>query len=226
VKAEKTGAGRMVTTYTVKDLGREKLQNLDTRHAMVTMEIQTSGCLGVSQSSIQYEVWVAPKSVKPCAEQFSPSRVVAGANGCSITYEAKGDVAAMQEAMSGMVVQQKFYTGDKVTMTQELRDFSEAALDASLFTVPADYKQVTQAELDQARADAMRKAMMRFTSSQAGSGAATDGTTKADDGASDTGVAGEVADTVKDATNDAANDGKNQVKEEIRKKIKLPKIHF
>jgi hypothetical protein len=222
-KAEKNGEGKMVTTYTVKDLGREKLQNLDTRHAMVTMDIETSGCLGVSRNTIRYEVWVAPKSVKPCPEQFAPSRVVAGANGCSITYEAKGDVAAMQQAMSGMAVQQKFYTGDKVTMTQELREFSEAALDPSLFTIPADYKQVTPAELDKARADAMQKAMLRGVNTQAAAGNGAETKAGAD---SSSGVAGEVADTMKDATNDAANDSKNQVKDEIRKKIKLPKIRF
>ncbi len=234
VKAEKTGAGKMTTTFTVQDLGMEKLQNLDTRHAMVTTRVQTSGCLGTADTTFRFEVWVAPKKIAVCPERFAPSRVVAGVDGgCSITYEVKGDAAGMQKAMSGMIVQQKFYMDDKVSMVQELRDYSEAALDASLFAVPADYKKVSKAEYDKAKAAAMQKAMMRGITSGA-QNAATASKADADPNASAKNpssgggktVGDEVADTVGDAANDAVNDAKNQTKDEIRKKIKLPRIRF
>jgi len=232
-KAPATGPGKMVSTFTVKDLGTEKLQNLETRHSLVTTRIQTSGCLGESDSTFKYEVWTAPKSIKACPERYAATRTVAGPNGCSITYEVKGDAAAMQKAMAGMIVQQKFYMNDKVSMVQELRDWSEAALDASLFTVPADFKKVTQAEYDKAKADAMQKAMLRGITPPAGQAkAAEDASAEAGSPGKKGGntLADEVADTVNDAANEAANDAKNdakeQVKDEVRKKIKLPKIRF
>jgi hypothetical protein len=227
-KTEKTGEGKLITTFSVQDLGTEKLQNLDTRHSLVTVRTQTSGCLGAADATVKFEVWVAPKQITPCPARYAPSRVVAGPNGCSITYEVKGDTKGMEKAMGGMVVQQKFYIDDKASMTQELRDYSEAALDAALFTVPADYKKVTQAEYDKAKAEAMRKAMMGgLKTGLPGAGQDTaqgDKKSGADKAAG--AVADEVNDAVNDATNDAANDTKNQAREELRKKIRLPKIKF
>lgn len=222
-KTSKSGSGKVITTYSVTDMGVEKLQNLDTRHSMVSTRIQTSGCLGDSDNTFKYEVWTAPKDIKHCPEQYAASRTVAGADGCSITYEVKGDAAAMQKAMSGMVVQQKFYMGDKVSMTQELREWSEAALDPALFTVPSDYKKVTEAEYDKAKADAMQRGMMRGVQATAPQ---TDGDADANSSSDGKSVGDEVADTVNDAAQDAGNDAKDQVKEGIRNKIKLPRIKF
>lgn len=222
VKSEKSGSGKMVTTFTVQDLGKEKLQNLDTRHSMVTTRVQTSGCLGDSDNTFKFEVWTAPKNIQHCPEQYAPVRTVAGANGCTITYEAKGDTAAMQKAMDGMIVQQKFYMGDKVSMVQELREWSEAALDASLFTVPADYKMVTKEEYDKAKASAMQKGMMQGIKMPAPQ--ADEDDSKSSSGGKT--VGDEVGDTVNDAVKDAGEDAKNQVKDNIRNKIKLPRIKF
>lgn len=223
-KEPKAGSGKMVTTFSVQDLGTEKLQDLDTRHSMITTRIQTSGCLGDADNTFKYEVWTAPKKIQHCPAQYAPTRTVAGPNGCSITYEAKGDTAAMEKAMGGMVVQQKFYLDGKTSMVRELREWSEAALDPALFAVPAGYKQVSRPEYDKAKADAMKSGMMRgVTATSPQPDGDNDGGNSSSGGNT---VADEVAGTVSDAAKDAGDDAKNQVKDEIRKKIKLPRIKF
>ncbi len=165
-KAAPGGAtGKVILTYTVQDMGSEKLLNLDTRHVMVTMRTQSSGCAGNSDTTMKMEVWTAPIKVLNCPERFA-SHEASGDTGdgggeCKIVTETKGDVDKIKDVFSGMIVQQKFYQGDKVTMVQSLREHSLAALDPALFAVPADFRKVTEAEFAKAQQEAMQKNMMR-----------------------------------------------------------------
>ena len=157
------GKGTQTTTFTTQDLGVEKITDLDTHHWMLTMRSQTSGCLGDTDSTTKMEVWVSDiKAGLDCPEQFAASRTIPNPSNenCQITYEMKGDMEAMRKIFTGMIVREKIYNGDKVAVVQDLRDYSQAALDDALFSVPADYKQVSSKDFDKAEQDALMKSMM------------------------------------------------------------------
>lgn len=153
------GTGHETVTLTVHDMGTEKIGDLTTHHSMITMETQTSGCLGDSDRTMKMEVWTADIPTFVCPAQYEASRTVDNGNGCHVTYDMKGDVDAMKAAMSGMIVQQKIYNGDQVMMTSTLKTYSQKDLDQALFEVPPDYKEVTQQEFQQQR---MQEMMKRF----------------------------------------------------------------
>ena len=157
----KPGIGHIIMTFNVQDLGTEKVADIDARHYKMTIRSQTSGCIGTADTTIMLENWVAPiKGALNCPERFSPARSYTNGNGCQITTEMKGDFSAMRDAYAGMPVRTKFYQGDKLFMTTDMRDYSTAALDDALFTTPDDYKQVSDAEFSKAESDAMMKNMM------------------------------------------------------------------
>lgn len=249
----KPGVGHVDMTFAVQDLGTEKVADLDTHHYKVSIHMQTSGCLGAGDSTMVMEEWLADvNGGLNCPERYAESRMVPNANGCQITYDMKGDWQKMRDMQGGMVVRQKIYNGDKVIMTSDMRAYSEAALDDSLFVVPADYKEVSQKDFDKAEADAMRKNMMggmgnMFKSPDGGDAANPNG-----DNANNTGndanppssnagdAANNAVDKAGDAANNAANnagdaannatnnasDAADKAKEQVKKKIRLPHLPF
>jgi hypothetical protein len=157
---KKPDTGHVISTYTIQDLGTEKVNNIDTRHFMVTMRIQRSGCAGKGDSTMKMETWVAPGALGglDCDERVPSAipRTLPNEKGCQITFETKGDTALLGNVFRGIVVRQRMFNGDKVAMTQEVKDIVSDPLSVALFTPPADYRQVTAAEY----AEAKRKAMM------------------------------------------------------------------
>ena len=159
------GTGQVITTINAQDLGYEVISNLKTHHTMMTMRIQTSGCSGNNDSTMKMELWTAPIQTYSCPEQFAASREVGsspggGGGGCKVTYVMHGDILAMRNAYSGMMVQMKMYTGDKVTVQQNLVDYSQATLDPGLFQVPSDYTKVSDEEFSKAQSKAMMRGLM------------------------------------------------------------------
>lgn len=155
------GVGHVTMTFTVQDLGPDKVADIDAHHYKISIRNQTSGCLGDHDTTFLMEEWIAPiKAGLNCPERFAPTRTVPNENGCQITYDMKGDFAQMRDLSGGMPVRTRFYEGDKAIMTSELRDYSTAALDDSLFAPPADFKEVSEADFNQEQSDAMRKGMM------------------------------------------------------------------
>lgn len=148
-----TGKGEMISTYTVKDMGKEKIANLDAHHWMVSTHQKGSGCVGTVDTTMKSEVWVAPVQTLNCPE----SGAYAQPN-CKVTMVEKGDVKLMRAAYRGMIVKMITYMGEQKVSEQEFVDYSTAALADSLFAVPADYKKVTQAEFQQQQQQKMMKA--------------------------------------------------------------------
>ena len=167
------GEGKVVSTFTVQDMGKEKIGELMTRHSMLTTRTQTSGCIGASDTTSKMEMWTADIKTFYCPERYASGHTAPNENGCKITYETKGDTDALKDIYGGMIVQQKMYQDDKVMLTQKLKDYSEKELDAALFEAPAGFKEVTAKEF----ADAEQKAMLdglRNLGKEAGDGAAED----------------------------------------------------
>jgi hypothetical protein len=222
---DKPGVGHVTMTFTTQDLGTEKVADLDAQHYKISLRTQTTGCLGDGDRTMQFEEWVAPvKGGMSCPERYSASRMVPNTNGCQITYDMKGDWDKMRDMQSGMVVRQKIYNGDKVIATTDLRDYSLAALDDSLFTVPTDFKEVSETDFDKAEQDAMMKHMTGGTGQAAtdpASSTAADAAGAAKDAANN--AAGSAADTANGTATGTVDSAADKVKNKIPK-IKLP--HF
>lgn len=152
------GTGQTVITYTVQDLGYEKIGELNTHHSMITMQMQSSGCAGKSDQTFKNEVWTAKIPAFSCPERQAPTRTVEE-HGCNITYETHGDTARMASAMAGVPVRLKVYNGDEVVTTQDLADYSTAPLSEALFDVPSDFKKVSETEFAQAEKEKMMRSM-------------------------------------------------------------------
>ena len=160
----KPGVGTVTTTLTAQDLGRESVAGRDAHHFKLTMRMQSEGCIGKDDSKFAMEYWIAPlKGGLVCPERYAPTRMITNDRGCKITYAVKGDLSTFKEIGAGMIVRMIMYgdgKGAKPIAEQELRDYSTALLDASLFAPSADYKEVTAAEFEKQQSDAMRKSMM------------------------------------------------------------------
>lgn len=158
---EKTG--KIISTYSVKDLGEERILDLKTRHYLATTSLDFSGCVGDKDMETKVEVWVSDiKDATPCAQTFDHAVAYSAfAEGdCKITFEQKGDVEAYGKIYSGIILRQKTYMGDKLLMTQEVTNLSQAKLNAELFAIPADYKKVTPEDFQTQQSAAMMRAMM------------------------------------------------------------------
>jgi hypothetical protein len=166
------GAGKIISTVSVKDLGAETLNGYKTRHYRIVQRIQTSGCAGNTDTTLQQEVWVAPTISlgDGCPEMSSSSSVSAGFSkpGCKCAFVQQGDVAAYTEAMKGLRVRTIMFDGvgekAKPTMTMDVKNVSQAKLEDTLFAIPSDYKEVSAEEF----AAAQQKAMMNALTQQKG----------------------------------------------------------
>lgn len=163
--AGKPTTGKLVMTYSIKELGEETLINFKTRRYLIETQTQSSGCVGEGTAKFKQEIWVSDvRDANPCP-QTDPHSASAIAqemsrDGCKVEVEAKGDFKRYAEIMSGLILRQKTYDGDKSLMTMEVTSLSQAKLDDELFTVPTDYKKVSTTELQKAQSEAMVKAMM------------------------------------------------------------------
>jgi hypothetical protein len=223
--AGKPATGKVVMTVSVKNLGEETVAGRKARHYMISTRYQMSGCASDSDMNSKMEIWVADYQLPDfnCGDKPGDWRsYVRASDGCSITSEQKGDVAAWQAVYKGLIVKMKMFdeAGTKEVMTQEMTSLSEAKLDDVPFTVPADFKQVSAKEYDDARQQSMMKAMTASSGGATNSGASNGGVSKAgvveDD---DTGAQTiDASDNEADGDNAAEQVAKDAVKNKVTKK--------
>jgi len=163
--------GKIVSTVTAEDLGEDTVAEVKTRHWMLTMQNEMSGCAGNGTRTMKMEAWTANFDEPlfcPDAELSNPVRDYqrrANPNPqCKITFEMRGEgMEAYGKIFRGLVLRLKMYAdaaSDKPVMTQEVTMLTRAKQDDALFAAPADYKQVTPEEFEQMRAQAMMRQMM------------------------------------------------------------------
>lgn len=160
--ANKPATGKMVMTYAIKDLGEETILNFKARHYLIETEMTSSGCAGNGTTKLKQEIWVSDvRDANPCPNDNSNTSIseAMSRRDCKIEVETKGDYDKYRDIYKGLILRQIMYNGDKPMMTMEVTSLSQAKLGDELFTVPADFKKVTPAELQKAQSDAMMKAM-------------------------------------------------------------------
>lgn len=156
------GTGKITTTLTIKDLGREKVGQFDTEHYVITMQIESSGCAGSANNEIKSEIWVAPKAhTFYCPEMCKPEHVAEN-DGCKVTYVMKGDLTRFAAIQQGLVVKRVCVLdgGSKMTMLVTAYE-DNVTLDESTFNVPAGYNKVSPEEFESAVMNAMMQQMRR-----------------------------------------------------------------
>ncbi|MBV9865033.1 MAG: hypothetical protein JO316_06760 [Abitibacteriaceae bacterium] len=172
------GTGKMIMTSSVKDLGEETIADVKTEHYLITMRMQSSGCAGNGDTSFKEEIWVGPDLTTELncdVAQVDPAVMShVRASNCKMSFEYHGDTDAYRKIMSGIIMRMKMYMGDtdKPSMVQEVSSLSRAKLEDSLFAVPADYKQVSEKEFQDAQSRAMMQAMMEQAKKGAGNNGA------------------------------------------------------
>jgi hypothetical protein len=252
---ETPGTGTVDSTFAAQDLGKETVNGFNTHHYILTIHTKSTGCAGNSDSTMKMEMWVAPGSLGrlDCPKRFQSSDAVGAApdedSPCKITTHLNGDMSSMRDMFAHLIVKQIIYKDDKPMMTIQVKNYSTDTLDPSLFSVPADFKKVSQQEYSQAESHAMMQQFRSGGMPGGGNAAAPNGGNAApshDGGAGVTmdgdGNGASVTATTPDGGAASVTvtppDGNNaggvtvtppatpDPAEEIKKKIKIPKFHF
>jgi hypothetical protein len=161
----KPGKGTSVTDVSVQDLGKETINNIETRHYSVKMKNTSTGCAGNGTNETVMEMWVADiRMPAPCQQVDYKTGISAALRqdaSCEITSEIKGDTAMLQKVYEGFVMRMKMGgVGGAPGFVKEVTMFSQAELDDAPFTVPTDWKKVSEKQLQDAKQKAMMKKMM------------------------------------------------------------------
>jgi hypothetical protein len=161
----KAGRGTSVTEVLVQDLGKETINTIETRHYSVKMKNTATGCAGNGTTESTMEMWVADIRMPALCQQVDYKTGLSAAlrqdASCDITSEIKGDTTALQKVYDGFVMRMKMGgVGGAPGFLKEVTMLSQAELDETPFTIPADWKKVSEKQLQDAKQKAMMKKMM------------------------------------------------------------------
>jgi hypothetical protein len=163
---ETPGTGTEDITYSVQMLDPEKVAGLDTTHYMLSIEMKETGCPGNSDNTIKMEIWTANiQTASYCPPGSAPSTPSSSApsapNPCKVTMSMHGDLTKLGSIFGNMPVREKIYLDKSGKFMEiDMREYSLAPLDDSVFQAPADFKQETQEQYQKDEQSAM---MQHFT---------------------------------------------------------------
>jgi len=174
---EKSGVvvagGKVTTTLTIKDTGeRKQMFGFTARHLIITMETASSpDACNKTNTKMQTDGWyIDAEFVLDCDYGVqgyrNPSKITGG---CQDKYEMK----TVGTAKRGYPVYEKMTMFDEsgkesYSMVTEVVELSKATLEASLFDVPADYREVSDASQMYARAETTSMSTTSLNSSSTG----------------------------------------------------------
>jgi hypothetical protein len=140
--------GTITTTYTVKDTGeRKQMFGYQARHLIITMESASSpdACTPYSNKMVMDGWYIDAEFALDCNLNFNFRGYGADkSGGCEDKHVSK----QIGTAKRGYPVYEKMTMFDKdgkenYTMINEVLELSKATLDAALFEVPTDYREVS-----------------------------------------------------------------------------------
>jgi hypothetical protein len=147
VSAPATKGGIVNVTTTIRDTGeRKQMFGYTARHIIQTVEMESSADACYPQNNkMEMDMWVIDAEFGlACAQSYGGRSYNNGKNGgCQDKYTQK----TIGTAKSGYPVYQKMTSFDpsgkeQFSMIQEVVELSKTNLDAGLFEVPADYREV------------------------------------------------------------------------------------
>ncbi len=156
-------SGTQTISYKLRDLGTEKILDVDTHHYALDTSTTSTGCAGNDTSKTSIEVWKANIPLPaPClATTFEGTVKNMGhfTSSCDVKTTFVGDTKVAGDVFSGLLMRLKVGQGQDA-FTREVTMLSRAKLEDNVFQVPTDYRKVTPDELAKARQAAMMKAVM------------------------------------------------------------------
>jgi hypothetical protein len=163
--------GKIVSTVTAEDLGDDTVADTPTKHWMLTIKNQKSGCAGTGEDNVKMEVWSANFNEPifcPDTAGANPlrdyQRVTGPTSNCKITFEMQGDGNEIYgKIFRGLVMRLKIYDPktNQPAMTQEVTMLTRAKQEANLFQVPEGYQQVTAEQFQQKKSQAMMQKLFQ-----------------------------------------------------------------
>lgn len=162
--------GRVTTTYTIKDTGeRKQMFGFTARHLIITMEtVSSADACNKTNTKMQMDGWyIDAEFVLDCDYGYQGYQNYSNKNGgCRDKYEMK----TVGTAKRGYPVYEKMTMFDEsgketYSMVNEVVELSKATLEASLFDVPADYREVKDSSEMYASAAAISAASSNRASS-------------------------------------------------------------
>ena len=166
--------GRITTTYTIKDTGeRKQMFGFPARHLIITMEsVSSPDACNKTNTKMQMDGWyIDAEFVLDCDYGNQNYHNYGGkSGGCRDKYEMK----TVGTAKRGYPVYEKMTMYDEsgketYSMVNEVLELSKATLEASLFDIPADYREVQDASAMYASASAAASASSTPASSSSSS---------------------------------------------------------
>jgi len=142
--------GKVTTTITTKDTGESKqMFGYTAKHLIITMEtISSPDACSPTNTKMQMDGWYIDAEFALDCDfgQASAAANPYARKGCQDKYEVK----QIGSVKRGYPVYEKMSMFDQsgkemYSMTNEVIELSKATLEASLFDIPADYRQVTDA---------------------------------------------------------------------------------
>jgi hypothetical protein len=140
--------GTVTIMYTVRDTGERRMMfGLQARHLVITHEMESSAdsCNGPSKTKMEYDGWYVDFSAEFNCPQATPE-LPSGSGSrpdCRDRVITKGNAAARTGFLLAGTMKMFGPDGSsQMTQTTETLELSRAALDASLFDIPAGYRQV------------------------------------------------------------------------------------
>ncbi|RYX86755.1 hypothetical protein EON83_00820 [bacterium] len=179
-KPKKTGT--QTVSFNLRDLGTEKILDIDTHHYALDTSITSTGCAGNSTNKTSIEAWQADIPIPaPCLATTFEDTIKSSTrtpNDCDVKMVIEGDMTPVTKVFNNFMMRMKLGMGG-MTVTREVTMLSRAPVGDEIFAVPTDYRKVTDAELEKARQAAMMKSMMGGMGGMTGGG--DDGTPDAPD---------------------------------------------
>jgi hypothetical protein len=138
--------GKVISTFTIKDTGeRQNMFGFTARRLLITMESEsTPEACSRTKTKMQTDGWYIDFDFNFDCDQSNGYRSTSTNNGgCRDKYETK----TIGTAKRGFPVYEKMTLFDEngketMNMVSEVVELSKATLDAALFEVPSDYRQV------------------------------------------------------------------------------------
>jgi hypothetical protein len=146
--------GTMTMTYIIKDTGERKtIFGLQARHLIITQEMETSvdSCNGPNKSRMEFDGWYVDFTAEfncPNAQTAAPVSPGTNKPDCidRVVYKGNAGAARLGFLLEGTMKMIGSDGAVQMTQTTETLELSRATLDASLFDVPASYKQVSSSQ--------------------------------------------------------------------------------
>jgi hypothetical protein len=145
--------GTMTFTYAIKDTGERKTMfGLQARHLIITQEMESSAdsCSGPSKMKMEFDGWYVDFSAEfncPQATPPAPPTTRGSKPDCIDKYVYKGNAAARLGFLLEGTMKMFGQDGSvQMTQTTETLELSRSPLDASLFDIPASYKQANSSQ--------------------------------------------------------------------------------